>query len=64
MKATIESLSTRPILSATTITSNLSSMAIVREREIGTLEQLNVTPLGRLELITVFVLFTPAFWRK
>jgi ABC-2 type transport system permease protein len=26
-------------------------MAIVREREIGTLEQLNVTPLGRLELI-------------
>ena len=33
------------------ITSNLSSMAIVREREIGTLEQLNVTPLGRLELI-------------
>jgi ABC-2 type transport system permease protein len=33
------------------ITSNLSSMAIVREREIGTLEQLNVTPLSRLELI-------------
>jgi ABC-2 type transport system permease protein len=33
------------------VTSNLSSMAIVREREIGTLEQLNVTPLGRLELI-------------
>jgi ABC-2 type transport system permease protein len=33
------------------ITSNLSSMAVVREREIGTLEQLNVTPLGRLELI-------------
>jgi ABC-2 type transport system permease protein len=33
------------------ITSNLSSMAIVREREVGTLEQLNVTPLGRLELI-------------
>jgi hypothetical protein len=27
------------------------AMAIVREREIGTLEQLNVTPLGRLELI-------------
>jgi ABC-2 type transport system permease protein len=26
-------------------------MAIVREREVGTLEQLNVTPLGRLELI-------------
>jgi len=26
-------------------------MAIVREREIGTLEQPNVTPLGRLELI-------------
>jgi ABC-2 type transport system permease protein len=33
------------------VTSNLSSMAIVRERETGTLEQLNVTPLGRLELI-------------
>ena len=33
------------------VTSNLSSMAIVREREIGTLEQLNVTPLGRIELI-------------
>jgi len=33
------------------ITSNLSSMAIVREREVGTLEQLNVTPLGRFELI-------------
>ena len=33
------------------VTSNLSSMAIVREREIGTLEQLNVTPLGRMELI-------------
>ena len=33
------------------VTSNLSSMAIVREREVGTLEQLNVTPLGRFELI-------------
>ncbi len=33
------------------VTTNLSSMAIVREREIGTLEQLNVTPLGRIELI-------------
>jgi ABC-2 type transport system permease protein len=33
------------------ITTNLSSMAIVRERELGTLEQLVVTPLGRLELI-------------
>jgi drug efflux transport system permease protein len=33
------------------ITTNLSSMAIVRERELGTLEQLNVSPLGRLELI-------------
>ena len=33
------------------VTSNLSSMAIVREREVGTLEQLNVTPLSRLELI-------------
>jgi ABC-2 type transport system permease protein len=26
-------------------------MAIVREKEVGTLEQLNVTPLGRVELI-------------
>ena len=34
------------------ITTNLSAMAIVREREIGTLEQLNVTPLARWELIT------------
>jgi ABC-2 type transport system permease protein len=33
------------------ITTNLSSMAIVREREMGTLEQLNVTPLARWELI-------------
>jgi ABC-2 type transport system permease protein len=33
------------------ITTNLSSMGIVREKEIGTLEQLNVTPLRRAELI-------------
>jgi ABC-2 type transport system permease protein len=33
------------------ITTNLSSMGIVREKELGTLEQLNVTPLGRVELI-------------
>jgi ABC-2 type transport system permease protein len=33
------------------ITANLTSMAIVREREIGTLDQLNVTPIGRWELI-------------
>jgi ABC-2 type transport system permease protein len=33
------------------VTSTLSSMAIVREREVGTLEQLNVTPLSRWELI-------------
>ena len=33
------------------ITTNLSSMGIVREKEIGTLEQLNVTPLTRTELI-------------
>ncbi len=33
------------------VTSNLSSMGIVRERELGTLEQLNVTPLKRYELI-------------
>jgi ABC-2 type transport system permease protein len=33
------------------VTTNLSSMGIVRERELGTLEQLNVTPLHRWELI-------------
>ena len=33
------------------VTTNLSAMAIVREREVGTLEQLNVTPLARWELI-------------
>lgn len=33
------------------VTTNLSSMAIVREKEIGTLEQLSVTPLGRFQLI-------------
>nr|MBA2304923.1 ABC transporter permease [Acidobacteriota bacterium] len=33
------------------ITANLAAMAIVREKEIGTLEQLNVTPLRRWELI-------------
>jgi ABC-2 type transport system permease protein len=33
------------------VTTNLSSMAIVREREMGTLEQLNVTPLTNVELV-------------
>jgi len=33
------------------ITANLTSMAIVREREVGTLDQLNVTPIRRWELI-------------
>jgi ABC-2 type transport system permease protein len=33
------------------VTTNLTAMAIVREREVGTLEQLNVTPLARWELI-------------
>ncbi len=33
------------------ITTNLSSMGIVREKELGTLEQLNVTPLTRAELV-------------
>ncbi len=33
------------------VTANLASMAIVREKELGTLEQLNVTPLKRWELI-------------
>jgi ABC-2 type transport system permease protein len=34
------------------VTANLASMAIVREKELGTLEQLNVTPLRRWELVT------------
>jgi ABC-2 type transport system permease protein len=33
------------------VTTNLSSMGIVREKELGTLEQLNVTPLTRAELV-------------
>ena len=33
------------------VTTNLSSMAVVREKELGTLEQLNVTPIARWELI-------------
>jgi ABC-2 type transport system permease protein len=33
------------------VTANLASMAIVREKELGTLEQLNVSPLRRWELI-------------
>jgi ABC-2 type transport system permease protein len=33
------------------VTTTLSSMGIVREKEIGTLEQLNVTPLTRTELV-------------
>jgi ABC-2 type transport system permease protein len=33
------------------VTANLTSMAIVRERETGTLDQLNVTPIGRSEII-------------
>jgi drug efflux transport system permease protein len=33
------------------VTANLASMAIVREKELGTLEQLNVTPLKRWELV-------------
>lgn len=33
------------------ITANLTSMAIVREREQGTLDQLYVTPIGRWELV-------------
>jgi ABC-2 type transport system permease protein len=33
------------------VTTNLSSMGIVREKELGTLEQLHVTPLTRSELI-------------
>jgi ABC-2 type transport system permease protein len=33
------------------ITANLTSMAIVREKELGTFEQLSVTPLRRWELV-------------
>jgi ABC-2 type transport system permease protein len=33
------------------VTTTLASMGIVREKEVGTLEQLNVTPLRRSELI-------------
>jgi ABC-2 type transport system permease protein len=33
------------------VTTTLSSMAIVREKEVGTLEQLNVTPIARWQLI-------------
>jgi ABC-2 type transport system permease protein len=33
------------------VTANLAAMAIVRDKELGTLEQLNVTPLRRWELI-------------
>jgi ABC-2 type transport system permease protein len=33
------------------VTANLTSMAIVREQELGTLDQLYVTPIGRWELI-------------
>jgi ABC-2 type transport system permease protein len=33
------------------VTTNMSAMAIVREKELGTLEQLSVTPLARWELI-------------
>jgi ABC-2 type transport system permease protein len=33
------------------ITTNLSSMAVIREKELGTLEQLNVTPVTRWQLI-------------
>ena len=33
------------------VTANLAAMAVVREKELGTLEQLNVTPLRRWELI-------------
>ncbi len=35
----------------TLVTTALSSMAIVREKEVGTLEQLIVTPLGAAELM-------------
>jgi ABC-2 type transport system permease protein len=60
------------------VTCNLSAMAIVREKEIGTLEQLSVTPLARWELIAgkllpyaiigiidvVLVLIVAIYWFK
>lgn len=60
------------------VTANLSSMAIVRERELGTLEQLSVTPLSRWELMlgkllpygiiglldAVMVVLVAVFWFK
>ena len=42
------------------ITTNLSSMGIVREKELGTLEQLNVTPITRWELIVGKLAGSPA----
>jgi len=39
------------VLLVTIITIMLTAMAIVREREMGTLEQLMVTPISRIELI-------------
>ena len=39
------------VILVTVITTILTAMAIVREREIGTLEQLMVTPISRVELI-------------
>jgi ABC-2 type transport system permease protein len=58
------------------VTTNLSSMSIVREKELGTLEQLNVTPIARWELIVgkmlpyaligivdvLLVVFVALFW--
>ena len=58
------------------VTTTLSAMAIVREKEVGTLEQLNVTPLARWQLIVgklvpygfigiidvVLVLFVALYW--
>jgi ABC-2 type transport system permease protein len=41
------------------VTTNLSSMAIVREKELGTLEQLNVTPITRGQFIIAKLL---PFW--
>ena len=46
------------------VTLIIASQSFTRERELGTLEQLRITPLGRLELMTVFVLFMPHVWRR
>ena len=44
------------------VTTNLSSMSIVREKELGKLEQLNATPIARWELIVGKMLPHRLYW--